>query len=478
MDLHYKLREGVTIQERDGDQLLIDCDGRVVRYQHPEEALKRMLDRLASSGGVASDLLTAAGQGGGASVQLHLFLQLMQLEQRGLLTLVLKGAKGAALVLEPMGRQLQRITPLKEPFKIRFSRFICIRPERGDLHLEVPFAAGRVQLIDARLSSLLPALAVPCSAEQLREQLPDDLRDQWQVLIMLLRTAGLAGVCDSEGGVDVDQEAERHRWSYEDMALHHRSRLGWHRQVVGASFRGAGVCTSPPLLLATGTLPAVVLSRPGKDGIDPSFFQVVEQRQSIRSYAETPLNLDQLSRLLWYTARIRQLITVYAESEQAYEACLRPVAGGGGLHEIDLYLTVRRCSGLEAGLYRYDPQGHQLLHLSELSEACKQLLLDACQSAGLNQEPDLLITLAARYGRVTWKYEGMSYALILKHVGVIYQQLYLVATALGLAPCGLGAGNSESFAEATGLDRFAHIPVGEFILGRPAEIKQESCSLH
>ena len=79
---------------------------------------------------------------------------------------------------------------------------------------------------------------------------------------------------------------------------------------------------------------------------------------------------------------------------------------------------------------------------------------------------------------MTWKYEGMSYALVLKHVGLIYQQLYLVATALRLAPSGLGAGNSESFAEATGLDRFAHIPVGEFILGRPAEIKQENCSSH
>ncbi|MEC9452067.1 MAG: hypothetical protein VYB06_01275, partial [Cyanobacteriota bacterium] len=250
MAIHYKLQQGMTLQEQNGDQLLVDCDGRVVRCQHADEALKRMLGKLASSGGSAKDLFTAAAQGGDAPVQLTLFLQLMQLEQRGLLTLVLMGAQGAALVLEPMGRQLQRRTPLKEPFKIRFSRFICIRPEQGVLQLEVPFAAGRVQLVDARLSTLLPALAVPCSTEQLREQLPDDLRDQWQDLLTLLRAAGLVGVCDAEGGVDVDQEAERHRWNYEDLALHHRSRLGWHRHVVGASFRGAGVCISPPLLLA------------------------------------------------------------------------------------------------------------------------------------------------------------------------------------------------------------------------------------
>ena len=475
MAIHYELRQGVTLQEQNGDQLLVDCDGRVVRCQHPDEAFKRMLRRLASSGGNPKDLFTAAAQGDGTPAQLALLLKLMKLEQRGLLTLVLKGTQGAAMVLEPMGRQLQRSTPLNEPFKIRFSRFISIRPERGELQLEVPFAAGRVQLVDARLSSLLPVLAVPCSTEQLRERLPDDLRNQWQDLLTLLRTAGIVGVCDAEGGVDVDQEAERHRWSHEDLALHHRSRLGWHRQIVGASFRGADLCMSPPLLLATGSLPAVVLSRPGKDEPSPCFFEVVEQRQSIRDYADTPLNLDQLSRLLWYTARIRRRTTAYAESDQVYEAGSRPVAGGGGLHEIDLYLTVRRCSDLEAGLYRYDPQGHQLLRINDLSKACKQLLFEACQSAGLTQEPDILINLAARYGRVSWKYEGIPYALILKHVGVIYQQLYLVATALGLAPCGLGSGNSENFAQATGLARFAHIPVGEFILGRPAEIKQDSC---
>ena len=42
----YKLRQGVTLQEQNGDRLLVDCDGRVVRCQHADEALKRMLGNL------------------------------------------------------------------------------------------------------------------------------------------------------------------------------------------------------------------------------------------------------------------------------------------------------------------------------------------------------------------------------------------------------------------------------------------------
>ena len=46
----------------------------------------------------------------------------------------------------------------------------------------------------------------------------------------------------------------------------------------------------------------------------------------------------------------------------------------------------------------------------------------------------------------------MSYAMILKDAGVLTQQMYLVATAMGLAPCALGAGDSQAFAELSGLD--------------------------
>ncbi|MEV4578534.1 nitroreductase family protein [Nonomuraea jabiensis] len=64
-----------------------------------------------------------------------------------------------------------------------------------------------------------------------------------------------------------------------------------------------------------------------------------------------------------------------------------------------------------------------------------------------------------------WKYEGMGYALTLKHVGVLYQTLYCVATAMGLAACGLGSGDSAAFAEATGRDPLEECAVGEFMIG-------------
>ena len=77
----------------------------------------------------------------------------------------------------------------------------------------------------------------------------------------------------------------------------------------------------------------------------------------------------------------------------------------------------------------------------------------------------VLVIVAARFQRIAWKYSSMAYAAILKHVGVMYQTMYLVATAMGLAPCGIGCGDSDLFARAAGTEYFAETSVGEFLLG-------------
>ena len=58
----------------------------------------------------------------------------------------------------------------------------------------------------------------------------------------------------------------------------------------------------------------------------------------------------------------------------------------------------------------------------------------------------VLIIIAARFRRIAWKYASIAYALTLKHVGVLTQTMYLVATAMDLAPCGVGVGDSDLFA--------------------------------
>jgi SagB-type dehydrogenase family enzyme len=85
---------------------------------------------------------------------------------------------------------------------------------------------------------------------------------------------------------------------------------------------------------------------------------------------------------------------------------------------------------------------------------------------GESGTPQILVTIAARFGRVSWKYSSLAYALILKDVGVLMQTLYLMATDMGLDACAIGSTNIELFAKMTGLEFYVEGAVGQFALGR------------
>jgi hypothetical protein len=53
---------------------------------------------------------------------------------------------------------------------------------------------------------------------------------------------------------------------------------------------------------------------------------------------------------------------------------------------------------------------------------------------------------------------------------VLYQTVYLIATAMGLSVCGLGGGDAEDFAAATVLDYHDEGSVGELVLGSAPDV--------
>jgi SagB-type dehydrogenase family enzyme len=92
----------------------------------------------------------------------------------------------------------------------------------------------------------------------------------------------------------------------------------------------------------------------------------------------------------------------------------------------------------------------------------------AMQAMGAAAAPQVVITIAARFGRVSWKYSAIAYALILKDVGVLLQTLYLMTTDMGLGGCAIGSTNIDLFARMTGIDFHVEGAVGQFALGRAA----------
>jgi SagB-type dehydrogenase family enzyme len=86
----------------------------------------------------------------------------------------------------------------------------------------------------------------------------------------------------------------------------------------------------------------------------------------------------------------------------------------------------------------------------------------------MEADPQILLVVTSRFGRVSWKYQAIAYALTLKAVGALYQTMYLTATAMGLAPCAIGTGDGALMARLLGTDFADESSVGEFLLGTDA----------
>jgi SagB-type dehydrogenase family enzyme len=197
---------------------------------------------------------------------------------------------------------------------------------------------------------------------------------------------------------------------------------------------------------------------------DPPLTEVLERRRSVRTHdAAAPITIGQLGELLYRSARIRSVRT----SSDGQEAVDRPYPAGGSLHELEIYPLVTQCQGAGAGLWHYAAASHRLEHLAGPGPATAALVAAARAASIMTTDPQVVLIVTARFGRVMWKYHGMAYSLILKHVGVLYQTIYLVGTAMGLGVCGLGGGDAADFAAASGLAYHAEGSVGELVIGTP-----------
>ena len=486
--LSYRFREGVHVDSGENAVVIttpyatrLNSIQQSLRIEHPSDSLKILLQDLSGSGVNRAQVLSNGDGLFAVAGHQELFGELENFYAKGLLFIEISGSKGAAICLIPVKSSLHRKTVPVGDYRIRLSKFVHVLPLFDGLQIKTPLASATVLLKDQRVFPILVQLVSACDQKTFQAALPDDLREHHEDIVSLLLSSGVAGVCDGEGVVDIDKEAVDAGWTPEDLAFHCHTREQFidvcrNQSLPKPINKQRLPAKHQRIVLSTAALP-----EPSRIHHNLSFFQVVCERKTVRAYHEQPVTAGVLSDFLWYSMHIREEIICDPGLSRAYSGLLRPVASAGALHSIELYLCINRCIGLQPGFHHYDSSNHSLGKLSDLAEPCLQMLdlaaASTCRapqvasvSPGQGQRPDVLVVMAARYGRTASLHQqtDLSYALILKDVGAIYQQLYLVATALGLAPCGLSFGSSELFEQASGLSGRQECSVGEFMIGNPA----------
>ena len=369
------------------------------------------------------------------------------------------------VVIEPQIRDYRPSIPRLDPgLPFVLSRFVTMRRRGQDMALESPLAGAALRLCDARVATAVASLSTPRTLAELNDD-PDFPGEEFLALLVDCR---MAFACDPAKGLRAAEgDADLALWEHHDLLFHVRSTNGRHAAPTGGLYAHAHLAPPPPAVRPAWPGLAIELG-PFGAATDSEFAALLRRRRSERVYDDAnPITLAEVARFLDGAARIvsRQKLR---DAEGEMEIASRPYPSGGASYELELYLAVDRCEGLARGFYHYDADRHALVAIGVTPRQLEAIIDDGQYAMGAPKPPQIMITMSARFGRVSWKYSGFAYSLVLKHVGILMQTLYLMATEMELGACAIGVGDIDLFARMTGLPFHVEGAVGQMAIGRAA----------
>lgn len=158
------------------------------------------------------------------------------------------------------------------------------------------------------------------------------------------------------------------------------------------------------------------------------FWPVVLNRKSTRKFKDEPMLKSELSLLLFGMSGLTRFFP---------QVAFRTVPSAGGLYPIEVYPVINKVKDIDQGIYHYYVQKHglELVKKGDFRVKIAKGCLD--QQIAFNSAVNFVWT--AIIERTKWKYLERCYRYIYMDAGHIGQNFYLIAEALGLGACTIGA---------------------------------------
>jgi len=176
----------------------------------------------------------------------------------------------------------------------------------------------------------------------------------------------------------------------------------------------------------------------------------MSKRRSIRSFRSDPMTLLEVSQILW-----------------AAQGITRPDGGrtapsAGATYPLEVYLFAGEIRDLPEGIYKYRPEGHQMIRVAE--EDRRAALAAAARGQQFVTEAPVAIVIAAVLDRTAARYGRRAPRYVHMEAGHAAQNVDLQAVALGLGTVMVGAYDDDRVREVVGLpaeeDPLYILPVG------------------
>ena len=213
--------------------------------------------------------------------------------------------------------------------------------------------------------------------------------------------------------------------------------------ILGSIIMAMGILLFP----ASGSQGAetIKLPPPVKQG-GMSLAAALTVRRTVRRFASRPLDLAQISQLLW------------SADGRSDPRGLRTAPSAGATYPLDLYLVVgeRGVKDLPAGVYHYRVEAHALAPVAP-GDARGAVARASLHQSWMIQAP-VMVVITGEYRRCIARYGERGVRYTHMEAGNVSQNLFLAAEALGLGAGIVGAFEDKALAQVMKLPP-AHEPL-------------------
>lgn len=164
-----------------------------------------------------------------------------------------------------------------------------------------------------------------------------------------------------------------------------------------------------------------------------SFLQTLLSRKSTRAFTPENIDLSTLGQLLTLSCGLKNDNSGFP---------FRTYASAGALYPIEVYAVILRSDDIQQGIYHYNVKDNtlELLRAGDYSETMNSFYRNQINGIITSDFPCILL-FSMVFDRSMEKYGERGYRFMLIDAGHMSQNLYLVATYLGLGIVALGAGS-------------------------------------
>lgn len=171
--------------------------------------------------------------------------------------------------------------------------------------------------------------------------------------------------------------------------------------------------------------------------------EAIQERRSIRQYAQSELTLAELSYLLWCTQGVQQV--------RDHIATFRTVPSAGARHAFETTLLINRVTDLAPGLYHFVALEHTLVQMNAEPSIADQITAGCLGQQFVKTAAATFIWSAVPY-RMNWRYGERGFRYLHLDAGHVCQNLYLSAASIDCGVCAIAAFDDDRMNQLLEID--------------------------